>query len=98
MLSPFSFVFLLTGKERYHIVLETLDTEEATYLWHFPKDKQILKMKLKDIDEQLNVIRNQGRQFFLEKQSENFTRILHDYSDVKKGLIIWKDLIEEQIV
>jgi superfamily II DNA or RNA helicase len=98
VLSPFSFVFLLTGKERYHIVLETLDTEEATYLWHFPKDKQILKMKLKDIDEQLNVIRNKGRQFFLEKQSENFTRILHDYSDVKKGLIIWKDLIEEQIV
>jgi hypothetical protein len=78
--------------------LETLDTEEATYLWHFPKDKQIIKMKLKDIDEQLNVIRNQGRQIFLEKQPENFTRILHDYSDVKKGLITWKDLLEEQIV
>lgn len=98
VLSPFSFVFLLTGEEQFHIVLETLDTEEATYLWHFPKDKQTLKMKLKEIDEQLSVIRNQGRQVFLEGQPENFTRIMHDYSDNKKGFIIWKDLLEEQIV
>lgn len=97
VLSPFSFVFLLTGKEQYHIVLETLDTEEATYLWHFPKDKPTLKINLKEIDEQLSVIRNKGRQVFLEKQLENFSRILHDYSDEKKGFIIWKDLLEEQI-
>ncbi|HLG36143.1 MAG TPA: DEAD/DEAH box helicase [Bacteroidia bacterium] len=97
VLSPFSFVFLLTGKEQFHIVLETLDTEEANYLWHFPKDKPTLKIKLKEIDEQLSVIRNKGRQVFLEKQPQNFSRILHDYSDEKKGFIIWKDLIEEQI-
>jgi hypothetical protein len=97
VLSPFSFVFLLTGKEQFHIVLETLDTEEATYLWHFAKDKLTLKTKLKEIDEQLSVIRNKGRQVFLEKQPEHFSRILHDYSDEKKGFIIWKDLLEEQI-
>lgn len=98
VLSPFSFVFLLTGKEQFHIVLETLDTEEATYLWHFPKDKAMLKMKLKEIDEQLSIIRNKGRQVFLERQPDNFNRILHDYTDDKKGFIIWKDLLEEQIV
>lgn len=97
VLSPFSFVFLLTGKEQFHIVLETLDTEEATYLWHFPKDKPTLRMKLKEIDEQLSIIRNKGRQVFLERQPENFSRILHDYSDNKKGFIVWKDLLEEQI-
>lgn len=97
VLSPFSFVFLLTGKEQFHIVLETLDTEEATYLWHFPKDKPTLKTKLKEIDEQLSIIRNKGRQVFLEKQPTNFSRILHDYTDDKKGFIIWKDLLEEQI-
>jgi hypothetical protein len=97
VLSPFSFVFLLTGKEQFHIVLETLDTEEATYLWHFPKDKPTLKIKLKEIDEQLRVIRNKGRQVFLKNQPENFSRVLHDYSDDKKGFIIWKDLLEEQI-
>ena len=97
VLSPFSFVFLLTGEEQYHIVLETLDTEEATYLWHFPKDKPTLKIKLKEIDEQLNVIRNKGRQAFLETQLINFSRILHDYSDNKKGFIIWKDLLNEKL-
>jgi len=98
VLSPFSFVFLLTGKEQFHIVFETLDTEEATYLWYFPKNKQTLKAKLKEIDEQISVIRNKGRQAFLESQPENFSRIMHDYTDDKKGFIIWKDLLEEQIV
>jgi superfamily II DNA or RNA helicase len=97
VLSPFSFVFLLTGKEQFHMVLETLDTEEATYLWHLPKDKTTLKIKLKDIDKQLGIIRNYGRQVFLENQPTNFSRILHDYTDDKKGFIIWKDLLEEQI-
>lgn len=98
VLSPFSFVFLLTGEEQFHIVLETLDTEEATYLWHFPKDKLTLKMKLKEIDQHLSIIRNKGRQVFLENQPTNFSRILHDYSDDKRGFILWKDLVEEQIV
>jgi superfamily II DNA or RNA helicase len=98
VLSPFSFVFLLTGKEQFHIVLETLDTEEATYLWHLPKDEPTLKSKLKEIDVQLSIIRNKGRQVFLENQPGNFSRIMHDYTDDKRGFIIWKDLLEEQIV
>ncbi len=97
VLSPFSFVFLMTGKEQFHIILETLDTEEATYLWHFAKDKSTLKMKLKAIDQHLNIIRNKGRQVFLESQPTNFCRILHDYSDEKKGFIVWKGLLEEQV-
>jgi len=36
-LSPFSFIFLLKGKEQYPIVMETVDTGEATYIWHFEK-------------------------------------------------------------
>ena len=97
VLSPFSFVFLLSGENQFHIVLETLDTEEATYLWHIEKDKTQLRSKLKTIDEQLSIIRNNGRQTFLETKPENFSRILHDYSDTKKGFVIWKDLLEEQI-
>jgi hypothetical protein len=53
---------------------------------------------LKEIDAQLGFIRNKGRQVFLESQPTNFSRILHDYTDDKKGFIIWKDLLEEQIV
>jgi len=98
VLSPFSFVFLLSGEQQFHIILETLDTEEATYLWHTDKNKQALISKVKEIDQQLDIIRNKGRQAFLETNPDNFSRILHGYSDKKKGFIIWKDLLEEQII
>jgi hypothetical protein len=97
VLSPFSFVFLLAGVQSYLVVLETLDTEEATYIWHTPKDKVTLMEEVKQIDRQLNIIREKGRQNFLEISPDNFTRILHDYSDNKKGFIIWKSAIEELI-
>lgn len=98
VLNPFSFVFLLTGIDQYHIVLETLDTEEATYIWHIDKNKNILSQKLGAIDLDLNTIRNNGRQVFLQNEPENFSRLIHDYSDERKGFIIWKDLLEERLV
>ncbi|MFV8344223.1 TOTE conflict system archaeo-eukaryotic primase domain-containing protein [Flavobacterium sp. XS2P39] len=97
VLNPFSFVFLLAGKEGFHIILETLNTEEATYIWHFDNDKRTLPDKLKQVDHYLNIIRNNGRQTFIENLPENFSRILHDYSDERKGFTIWKDLIEERL-
>jgi len=98
VLSPFSFVFLLQGTEQFHIIMETLDTEEATYIWHIEGDITLLENMLKEIDLSINVIRNNGRQVFLESQPQNFTRILHDYTDERKGFVIWKDLLEETLV
>ena len=97
VLNPFSFVFLLSGQEQYHLVLETLDTEEATYIWHIEKNKQALPQHLKAVEDDLNIIRNKGRQFFMENQPNNFSRIIHDYSDERKGFVIWKDLLEERL-
>jgi superfamily II DNA or RNA helicase len=94
VLNPFSFVFLLAGEQNFFIVLETLDTEEATYIWHTPKNKASLIEELKLIDIQLSLIREKGRQFFLENCPKNFTRTIHDYSDNKKGFIIWKSGME----
>jgi len=98
VLNPFSFVFLLAGDEQYHLVMETLDTREATYLWHMDKDKQEFRNQLHVVDHQLNIIRNDGRQAFLDLQPANFSRILHDYIDEQKGFILWKDLLEERLV
>ena len=97
MLEPFSFVFLLTGKEGYHLILETLNTEEATYIWHFDRNINTLKHIISIIDKDLNVIRNKGRQTFLENQPENFSRIIHNYSDERKGFVIWKDMLEKRL-
>jgi len=98
VVNPFSFVFLLSGEEQYHLILETLDTREATYIWHVTKNKQEFKEQLKEIDLQLSLIRNEGRQTFLKSQPVNFSRIVHDYSDERKGFIIWKDLLRERII
>ncbi len=65
VLNPFSFVFLLSGEQSYFVVLETLDTEEATYIWHTPKNKASLIEKVKQIDSQLSVIREKGIPFSL---------------------------------
>jgi len=97
VLNPFSFVFLLAGEQSYFVVLETLDTEEATYIWHTSKNKASLIEEVKQIDNQLSIIREKGRQVFLENSPENFTKIIHDYSDNKKGFILWKSALEEII-
>jgi superfamily II DNA or RNA helicase len=98
VLNPFSFVFLLSGKEGYHLVLETLNTEEATYIWHFDRNVIALQQNISVIDKDLNLIRNEGRHTFLENQPENFSRIIHDYSDERKGFVIWKDMLEGRLI
>ncbi len=98
VLSPFSFVFLLQGVEKYYVVMETLDTEEATYIWHLEKETSVLRTLLKEIDGHINTIRNQGRQAFLESNPQNFIKIFHDYTDSRKGFILWKDMVEEVLI
>jgi superfamily II DNA or RNA helicase len=98
VLYPFSFVFLLEGEQQFHIILETLDTEEASYLWHFDKDIDVLSSQLKEIDKQLDLIRRKGRQVFLLSPPLNFSRIIHDYTDNQKGFIIWRDELQERLV
>ncbi|MCT4588815.1 MAG: DEAD/DEAH box helicase [Carboxylicivirga sp.] len=96
VLSPFAFVFLIEGDEQYHIVLETLDTEEATYLWHI--DKSNLHDQLKTINNDLSIMRNKGRQFFIHNAPNNFSRIVHDYNGENKGYFMWKSMLEERLV
>lgn len=97
VLSPFSFVFLIEGAAGFHIIVETLNTEEATYIFSFNNDKKELPEILKQVDLYFNIIKNKGRKGFLENPPMNFSRILHDYSDERKGFIVWKDLLEERI-
>jgi hypothetical protein len=45
----------------------------------------------------LGYIREKGRQTFIDALPEDFTRIIHDYSEARKGCILWKDQLEEKI-
>ncbi|PSL19206.1 DEAD/DEAH box helicase [Chitinophaga ginsengisoli] len=98
VLQPFSFVFLIEGEEMYHVILETLDTEEASYLWYFEKQRPLLPSYLKELDKQLDIIRQQGRQIFLTDPPANFSRIVHDYNNEQKGVITWKYMLEERLI
>ncbi|MEJ7736988.1 MAG: DEAD/DEAH box helicase family protein [Chitinophagaceae bacterium] len=95
VLQPFSFLFLLAGENKYHIVWETLDSEEATYIWHADKKRESLRIALGEIESILRDIKQKGRQIFLERESNNFSRVVHDYSDAKKGFVDWKGVLEE---
>ena len=53
---------------------------------------------MKDIDKGLNIIRNDGRQAYIESNPDNFSSIVHDYSNEQKGFIIWEDTLEERLV
>ncbi len=98
VLQPFSFLFLLSGERKYHIIWETLDTEEATYIWHTEKSREALRITLNQIEEIITDIKKSGRKDYLKQEHLNFSRILHDYLDIKKGFITWKGLLEERLV
>ena len=91
-------MFLITGEQQYHIILETLNTAEATYVWHMKKDLRVLKDKIILINNNLNTIRNHGWKVFLECSPDNFSKILHEYSEGRKGFIKWKHMLEERLV
>ena len=97
VLQPFSFLFLLAGEKKYHIIWETLDSEEATYIWHTDRTREFLRITLGEIDVILRDIKKNGRQTFLEKENANFSKVVHDYSGAKKGFVVWKGTLEEKL-
>lgn len=98
ILQPFSFIFLITGESKYHLVWETLDSEEATYVWHIMKDKEALRAVIKEIEISLTEMKQAGRNAYIKNAPEYFSRIIHDYSDPKKGFVDWKSILDERIV
>lgn len=97
VLKPFSFLFLLAGEKKYHIVWETLNSEEATYIWHFEKSMEALRSGLKEIETILNEIKATSKLDYLSKEHDNFSRVIHDYADIKSGFTAWKGMLEETL-
>jgi hypothetical protein len=91
---PFSFVFLLEGERYYHIVWETLDTTEATYLWHTDKNINTLRNTLRKVEDIINTIKVQGKTAYINTHDDPFRRIFHDYSDLVDGFVKWKGELE----
>lgn len=94
ILKPFSFLFLIKGEKNYHIIWETLDTKEATYVWHTQKDIGILRKEFSKIEDTINTIQVQGKIAYLNTANDSFQRIYHDYSNLNEGFIRWKSELE----
>jgi hypothetical protein len=94
---PFSFVFLLSSVDNFHFVWETLDTQEATYIWTYPNDINRLKEFLTLTDKTINLILRERKIEYISRNEENFNRVFHDYTDIQNGFKNWKDLIEKVI-
>lgn len=91
---PFSFVFLLSSVDNFHIVWETLDTQEATYIWTYPNDINRLKEFLILTDKTINLVLRERKIEYISRNEENFKRVFHDYTDLQNGFKNWKDLID----
>lgn len=92
---PFAFLLLITGRYKDHVIMETLDTEEATYIWSIPHSPDALQDELKKIEHYLHIIKHEGRQAYLKSAPANFRRVWHDYSNERKGFVLWRDALEE---
>ena len=97
VLKPFSFLFLLPGEKKYHIVWETLNSEEATYIWHFEKSMDALRKGLKEIETILNEIKVTSKLDYLKKEHYNFSRVIHDYTEIKSGFTAWKGMLDDKL-
>jgi hypothetical protein len=95
---PLSFIFLLEGTQQYHVIWETLDTQEATYIWRCEKDLQALKNTVQKIEQIINLIKVQGKIAYINSKEDSFQRIIHDYSDVQNGFLKWKGELEMWLV
>jgi hypothetical protein len=97
VLNPFSFVFLVEGSKYYHLIWETLDTEEATYIWSCDKRLDDLRLAARKLDDILNVIKTQGKTAYLNTVEDPLRRIYHDYSDLQDGFVKWKAMLEQYL-
>ena len=95
---PFSYIFLIEGQKNYHFIWETLDTKEATYIWHIEKRLDILKSKLLELNSIIGLIKVEGKISYINSNEDQLTRIYHDYSELVDGFAKWRTELENILI
>lgn len=102
----FGFLFFIEGETMYHYCWELLNSH-ATYLWSFDKIESDIHFQYKRIEENINTIREQGRQNYKNAYREdkiktdvNFCILDHRKinSKLKDGFVEWRHKFNERIV
>jgi hypothetical protein len=94
---PFAFVFLIKVQDGFQLVLETLDTEEATYMWNLGSTENCLQNKIEEAFAVIDLIYKNGRKNYLQNCGDNFRRVLHDYEDMRRGFVEWVGAVEGSV-
>ncbi len=95
---PFSVIFLIEGHQNNHIIWETLDTEEATYIWYLDRDISIIPTALKKIDGIMSGMKIYGKNTYISTNNDRFIRLIHDYKDIDGGFVKWKGQLEHILI
>ncbi len=106
-LSPnFGFVFFIEGETSNHYCWELLNSH-ATYLWSFEKDAGNILSQYKTVEEQINIIRDHGRNKYKDayrsnKTGNNLNFCIIDHRKINSplidGFVEWKHKLNEKIV
>jgi hypothetical protein len=96
---PFAFICLLSGKRGYYFVLESVNKQDATYLWRVEvseaeamKNPSLLRTAFLQVEEAMSWIRAEGRNPYRNAAPDNFTFIEHDYQS-DDGFLAWKNAL-----
>lgn len=88
---PVSFIFVVKSTLHYHLIWETYETKEATYIWRLTSlEGQPQRQEMNDLVEKIKWLRDKNKRLYLESPPSNFTRIEHDYSQPDGGIEKWK--------
>jgi hypothetical protein len=95
VIQPWSYLFLITEKDKRFWVWETLDSEEATYLWNIGEED--VETSFNKIEVTLSSIASIGKKKYLQEGEYQPERIRHNYTDIDNGFELWKRDIEAHI-
>jgi hypothetical protein len=93
---PVSFIFVIKDGQKYFLVWETYETQEATYVWRLvaPEGNGHIK-GVKDLLELVKWLRAGNKIQYIRSKAPNFKRIEHDYSGNDWGFEKWRAVFAE---
>ena len=94
--NPVSFIFVLKGRAYFHLIWETYETEEATYVWRLmSEDSGARRDEIGELLDKIKWLRMKNKHEYIRSKPRNFARIEHDYSQADGGMQKWTRELDE---
>jgi len=94
--NPVSFIFVLKGRACFHLIWETYETEEATYVWRLMgEDSGARGDEIGELLDKIKWLRMKKKHEYIRSKPANFARIEHDYSQADGGMQKWTRELDE---